>query len=317
MSLSGQLRLRLQYAKLKVEHGWQRQNLNEVENLYFRHTHINRPYPTISPGGRRSRATLANTITPPDVPSPTEERKPDQIADTAMQVDGAPDGSGDGSVLSSHPARSVVGVPDDLSEHVEVPSASAFLEHRTEQGDAAIPGPSHPTLEAALAEQAATGSRASRRNSTRRRPRPASSLPATHNNTAPTENPPLASSTPDFPAANPASSTPTAVAPPPPSTSPFSEPFDPMQPQDQHDTQLAALRSLMSASTFSASPTPAAGAGLTYDSFWSSHSASTSSYRSMLAQAQSRPLVAHASSPAVVESTARDGAGGGAGWVLQ
>ncbi|KAJ7720284.1 hypothetical protein DFH07DRAFT_972653 [Mycena maculata] len=31
-----QLQLRLQYAKLKVDHGWQQQHLNEVENLYFR-----------------------------------------------------------------------------------------------------------------------------------------------------------------------------------------------------------------------------------------------------------------------------------------
>ncbi|KAJ7078485.1 hypothetical protein C8R44DRAFT_825286 [Mycena epipterygia] len=31
-----ELQLRLQYAKLKVDHGWQKQRLNEVENLYFR-----------------------------------------------------------------------------------------------------------------------------------------------------------------------------------------------------------------------------------------------------------------------------------------
>ncbi|KAJ7916176.1 hypothetical protein B0H13DRAFT_1998495 [Mycena leptocephala] len=31
-----QLQLRLQYARLKVDHGWQKQRLNEVENLYFR-----------------------------------------------------------------------------------------------------------------------------------------------------------------------------------------------------------------------------------------------------------------------------------------
>ncbi|KAI0766895.1 hypothetical protein BD413DRAFT_430349, partial [Trametes elegans] len=57
--LSGQLRLRLQYAKLKVEHGWQRQTLSEVENLYFRHTHLTRPYPVISPGGRRNGRALS------------------------------------------------------------------------------------------------------------------------------------------------------------------------------------------------------------------------------------------------------------------
>ncbi|KAJ7025591.1 hypothetical protein C8F04DRAFT_134137 [Mycena alexandri] len=31
-----QLQTRLQYARLKVDHGWQKQRLNEVENLYFR-----------------------------------------------------------------------------------------------------------------------------------------------------------------------------------------------------------------------------------------------------------------------------------------
>ncbi|KAF8634023.1 hypothetical protein AX17_004288 [Amanita inopinata Kibby_2008] len=41
--LTRQLQLRLQYAKLKVDHGWQRQNLNEVENLYFHHSHLRGP----------------------------------------------------------------------------------------------------------------------------------------------------------------------------------------------------------------------------------------------------------------------------------
>ncbi|KAF5353920.1 hypothetical protein D9756_007098 [Leucocoprinus leucothites] len=43
--LSRQLQMRLQYARLKVEHGWQRQNLNEVENLYFHHSHLRSPKP--------------------------------------------------------------------------------------------------------------------------------------------------------------------------------------------------------------------------------------------------------------------------------
>ncbi|KAI0299392.1 hypothetical protein B0F90DRAFT_614868 [Multifurca ochricompacta] len=38
VNLSKQLQIRLQYARLKVEHGWQRQSLNEVENLYFHHS---------------------------------------------------------------------------------------------------------------------------------------------------------------------------------------------------------------------------------------------------------------------------------------
>ncbi|KAJ8517476.1 hypothetical protein ONZ45_g5332 [Pleurotus djamor] len=43
--LSRQLQLRLQYAKLKIEHGWQKQSLNEVENLYFRHSQVHGPKP--------------------------------------------------------------------------------------------------------------------------------------------------------------------------------------------------------------------------------------------------------------------------------
>lgn len=46
--------MRLQYARLKVDHGWQKQNLNEVENLYFRHSQLRSqtqgpgPYPNAS-----------------------------------------------------------------------------------------------------------------------------------------------------------------------------------------------------------------------------------------------------------------------------
>ncbi|KAG5650294.1 hypothetical protein H0H81_012722 [Sphagnurus paluster] len=48
--LSRQLQLRLQYARLKVDHGWEKQNLNEVENLYFHHSHQRgpKPYPSTS-----------------------------------------------------------------------------------------------------------------------------------------------------------------------------------------------------------------------------------------------------------------------------
>ncbi|KIO02529.1 hypothetical protein M404DRAFT_650617 [Pisolithus tinctorius Marx 270] len=38
--LSKQLQMRLRYARLKVDYGWQRQSLNEVENLYFHHSHL-------------------------------------------------------------------------------------------------------------------------------------------------------------------------------------------------------------------------------------------------------------------------------------
>ncbi|KAF9815997.1 hypothetical protein IEO21_04247 [Rhodonia placenta] len=65
------------YARLKVEHGWQRQNLNEVENLYFRHTHMHRPPPIIPAGGRRtagsssvSASSTSNILFPVNEPRP-------------------------------------------------------------------------------------------------------------------------------------------------------------------------------------------------------------------------------------------------------
>ncbi|KAF8066912.1 hypothetical protein FPV67DRAFT_1214931 [Lyophyllum atratum] len=59
--LSRQLQMRLQYARLKVDHGWQKQNLNEVENLYFHHSHQRGPKP-YTPG---SSPSMVTTIPPP------------------------------------------------------------------------------------------------------------------------------------------------------------------------------------------------------------------------------------------------------------
>ncbi|KAJ1301161.1 hypothetical protein OPQ81_003572 [Rhizoctonia solani] len=44
--LSRQLKTRLQFARLKVDYGWTRQSLNEVENLYF---HLSRARPVPQP----------------------------------------------------------------------------------------------------------------------------------------------------------------------------------------------------------------------------------------------------------------------------
>ncbi|KXN80955.1 hypothetical protein AN958_06546 [Leucoagaricus sp. SymC.cos] len=64
--LSRQLQMRLQYARLKVEHGWQRQNLNEVENLYFHHSHQRGPRPfTPSSAFTTGQADHAITLTLP------------------------------------------------------------------------------------------------------------------------------------------------------------------------------------------------------------------------------------------------------------
>lgn len=58
--LSRQLKTRLQFARLKVDYGWTRQSLNEVENLYF---HLSRARPAPQPPLVRS-----------DVPAEEEQR---------------------------------------------------------------------------------------------------------------------------------------------------------------------------------------------------------------------------------------------------
>ncbi|CAE6441570.1 unnamed protein product [Rhizoctonia solani] len=69
--LSRQLKTRLQFARLKVDYGWTRQSLNEVENLYF---HLSRarpvpPPPTIRIDKKEDRST-SPTVTATAVPVP-------------------------------------------------------------------------------------------------------------------------------------------------------------------------------------------------------------------------------------------------------
>ncbi|KAI6126898.1 hypothetical protein F5141DRAFT_362433 [Pisolithus sp. B1] len=72
--LSKQLQMRLRYARLKVEYGWQRQSLNEVENLYFHHSHL-----------RTSRVPPPATLTKPHTTSTGDEKEDSLFA--SMLVD--------------------------------------------------------------------------------------------------------------------------------------------------------------------------------------------------------------------------------------
>ncbi|CAE6499293.1 unnamed protein product [Rhizoctonia solani] len=75
--LSRQLKTRLQFARLKVDYGWTRQSLNEVENLYF---HLSRAKPVPQPPALRAdkqddQSTPSAVAAPPvQVPpeTPTE-----------------------------------------------------------------------------------------------------------------------------------------------------------------------------------------------------------------------------------------------------
>ncbi|KAG0696197.1 hypothetical protein DFH29DRAFT_1004790 [Suillus ampliporus] len=80
--LSKQLQMRLQYAKLKVEHGWQRQNLNEVENLYFHHSQVRGLRPVIP--AKAVPILSMNPVSP--TASAPEPPAPMVVDETSQQV---------------------------------------------------------------------------------------------------------------------------------------------------------------------------------------------------------------------------------------
>ncbi|KAK0217121.1 hypothetical protein IW262DRAFT_1464152 [Armillaria fumosa] len=92
--LSRQLQMRLQYAKLKVEHGWTKQTLNEVENLYFHHSHIRGPRPV--PTNQLLSTSHEPTLVLSDTPSPRQSslsfRSNISRTSTLIDLDGPTDG---------------------------------------------------------------------------------------------------------------------------------------------------------------------------------------------------------------------------------
>ncbi|KAG2131019.1 hypothetical protein DEU56DRAFT_914554 [Suillus clintonianus] len=74
--------MRLQYAKLKVEHGWQRQNLNEVENLYFHHSQVRGLRPVVPV---KTVPLLSTNSLPPTAPAP-EPPAPMAVDEISQQV---------------------------------------------------------------------------------------------------------------------------------------------------------------------------------------------------------------------------------------
>ncbi|KAI0372677.1 hypothetical protein BV20DRAFT_963731 [Pilatotrama ljubarskyi] len=319
--LSGQLRLRLQYAKLKVEHGWQRQSLSEVENLYFRHTHLTRPYPVISPGGRRSsRTPSSNGVLASNAAHQAlamSQPGPSHDPGFAPSQNGTMFASGTGSSVRSH------GTLASTSSDPSLGTANPYIPSTPDIDGGRIATPHAPHLGSG---SGITRYPVSRSDST---------ATVIIDNAPSLSRVPLAKPGPTHtqhgsPSSAPSSSQLSGGG--SAATSSFREPFDPMEPTEHIDSQLAALRSMMSTSSASkaqATPAPSLlpnacpdGGGLTYDSFWSSHSLATSSYRASLATqthvhaaGQSRstaPLQAHASAPALLApSSSNPGVGQG------
>lgn len=70
-ALHKQLTTRLQYAAFKVEHGWSKQSLSEVENLFYKHRRVSgsgySPNASTTPSTRK----LPSTSLPPPPTTPT------------------------------------------------------------------------------------------------------------------------------------------------------------------------------------------------------------------------------------------------------
>ncbi|KIJ16280.1 hypothetical protein PAXINDRAFT_168443, partial [Paxillus involutus ATCC 200175] len=135
--------MRLQYAKLKVEHGWQRQNLNEVENLYFHHSHLRNMQPSAV-----GKAHYANVTS---VSTPVSESAAPMVVDASSDIQlstspGVPDRNPGPSPL--HQASSSPPLQNHGSLTLGVPSASLPSKSQPEQNqnsDARPRPPSQPS----------------------------------------------------------------------------------------------------------------------------------------------------------------------------
>ncbi|KAI0795048.1 hypothetical protein C8Q75DRAFT_524176 [Abortiporus biennis] len=306
--LSGQLRLRLQYAKLKVEHGWQRQNLNEVENLYFRHSHLRqlqnpRSSPSLPPPSRNQQQQSQNSRPPsslsrgsnPDVTSTVLLASNPTVAaaginDTyraAIEASRAAiangNGNGNSGTGTSQAGRSPSSQATSNGTHtgpvdVSMSDAGPSSSQTPVQTDSPQIDPSSiepPTPAPSKAKRTRT-----RNPSTRGTGRGGRKSKANQQEGSTTNNDESTSATNSMP---PPSTIP-SISPPPSTLSSLDLPIT----SSTTPYSLGRSFTLPSSTGFGGSPFGNSGSGgggggggseLTYDSFWSSH---TSAYRNML-----------------------------------
>ncbi|EGN91832.1 hypothetical protein SERLA73DRAFT_80083 [Serpula lacrymans var. lacrymans S7.3] len=292
--LSKQLQMRLQYAKLKVEHGWQRQNLNEVENLYFHHSHLRGPRPT----------TLSKPQPTTFTPSPTSN--PVAAGPSTVQLkDTLPPSSNDANLfvqaIGHHNFTETQGGLCGLSGAEATSDTSATDEENRGPGPASYTvtppyseppvsyngkSSSPPTFSESQTQpqmQADNGSTTSRNNIRRSPAHSSTDTILTQSSQADMFSPTIVQLS--------GTHSPTPFFPSPTSRSePFDFSADPLRPalsREPSQSHLSARRP--SAPSISSSNTVnqifSTNSPLTYDSFWSSHSSSTLAYRNMLSSA--------------------------------
>ncbi|KAI6165199.1 hypothetical protein EDD17DRAFT_1754418 [Pisolithus thermaeus] len=147
--LSKQLQMRLRYARLKVEYGWQRQSLNEVENLYFHRSHL-----------RTSRVPPPATVTKPHTTSTGDEKEDSLFA--SMLVDD-PATSSQQTNSSSSPDRMLalqVSEPPTIEEVLDAPRSATIgqgqLPDTSSQPSQSQPNPAGPAQSANIDVQTQT-----------------------------------------------------------------------------------------------------------------------------------------------------------------
>ncbi|KAJ3483446.1 hypothetical protein NLI96_g6305 [Meripilus lineatus] len=304
--LSGQLRLRLQYAKLKVEHGWQRQNLNEVENLYFRHSHMRKPtVPTAGPSHPTHPSVSAEhsiITTGPSAPESSQATEP------ASQPDPSSSGYPSSSQQPPELTRTETQGTDISQAHAPPPSqglsqASSVVFNGSTLPTSELPSqpqinttnvapsPSPPLASSVPPKPKRTRARFS--NTTRPKsinnrsasnsqhsPSIPNSTPSSSRLSQPPDNPDTTSNANNTPS-QPSQSSSTKPSPPSRTGSSTGSTFTP----SSSTGAAAASSSAMFGSSSSI------GSPLTYDSFWSSHSLSTQTYRSLLSTTTSLSTV--------------------------
>ncbi|KAF8607442.1 hypothetical protein BDV93DRAFT_310114 [Ceratobasidium sp. AG-I] len=109
------------FARLKVDYGWTRQSLNEVENLYF---HLSRARPVTQPHNPRTNAvTVDEGADDESSTSPTEHGTPTKTSDELPDINPSADSTQTESALpstsqsQSQPGPSTSKSPDSSSSH--------------------------------------------------------------------------------------------------------------------------------------------------------------------------------------------------------
>ncbi|KAF8576780.1 hypothetical protein K439DRAFT_603091 [Ramaria rubella] len=263
--LSRQLQTRLQYARLKVHHGWQKQTLNEVENLYFHHYRARAPprntlkqeKSNANSGSQLSQTPLEHTTASASsdaVPLPENMNEQQEASPSCVIPTSVIDAPDEEKALEMQVDPPLAPSPTPIAEPTPAITTASPQPHNLSTTITSPPTPQPPAVSKPLVPTTTMA--------------PLPSGQTTPNTQV--EQPSVYARIPYAP-------TRTAIVPPPPSR----HPPIPRHPQMPSSSSSSRSRGHSPAMKHSSSM-PGSNVALTYDSFWSSHSAATNKYRSAL-----------------------------------